>query len=59
MTSTPTLSISAPSGSVTWKQVMAGLCGLLGSILFTLQSQNMNPLYTFDVIQTRVDAFIR
>jgi hypothetical protein len=32
---------------------------LVGSLLVTLQSRHMNPPYTFDVIQTRVDAFVR
>jgi hypothetical protein len=31
----------------------------VGSLLVTMQSQRMNPPQTFDVIQTRVDAFVR
>jgi hypothetical protein len=42
-----------------WGSVMSGLGALLGSLLVTMQSQRMNPPHTFNVIQTRADAFVR
>jgi len=42
-----------------WKSVMAGLWALAGSLLDSMQSQRTNPPKTFDVLQTRVDAFVR
>jgi len=42
-----------------WGSVRSGLGALLGSLLVTMQSQRMNPPHTFEIIQTRVDAFVR
>lgn len=42
-----------------WGSVMSGLWALLGSLLVTMQSQRMNPPHTFNIIQTRADAFVR
>jgi hypothetical protein len=39
--------------------IISGLWALVGSLLVTMQSQRMNPSQTFEVIQTRVDAFVR
>lgn len=47
------------SGFMTWGSLISGLCVLVGSFLVTMQSPNMHPPFTFDVIQTRVDAFVR
>jgi hypothetical protein len=38
---------------------LSSVCTLLGSLLVTMQSQQMNPNPTFDAIQTRADAFVR
>ncbi len=48
-----------PSGGMKWGVFMSGLFAILGSFLVTMQSPKMNPPHTFDVIQTRVDAFVR
>ncbi len=52
-----------PSGGMKWGAFISGLCTMLGSFLVTMQSSQMNPPYTFDIIQTRVqtrvDAFVR
>ncbi|ETW94788.1 hypothetical protein [Candidatus Entotheonella palauensis] len=50
---------SNASGFIKWGSFISGLCALVGSLLVTLQSPQMNPPYPFDVIQTRVDAFVR
>lgn len=42
-----------------WCSVMSSLWALLGSLLVTMQSQHMNPPHTFNIIQTRADAFVR
>lgn len=42
-----------------WEHFASGLCALLDSLLVTMQSQRMNPPHTFNIIQTRVDAFVR
>lgn len=42
-----------------WGAFTSGLFAVLGSFLVTMQSPQMNPPYTFDVIQTRADAFVR
>ena len=59
MTPTQTTSSSAPSRFLTWGHVTANLCTLVNSLLVTMQSQNTNPPYAFDLIQSRVDAFVR
>ena len=43
----------------TWKHARAGLSAFVGSLLATLQSPRMNPSHAFNIIQTRVDAFVR
>jgi hypothetical protein len=59
MRSVPTINRSYPSQFTQWGSVLSSLYALVGSLLVTMQSQRMNPPQTFDVIQTRVDAFVR
>jgi len=59
MRSAQTVNRSYRSPFMQWGSVISGLCALVGSLLVTMQSQRMNPPQTFDVIQTRVDAFVR
>lgn len=42
-----------------WGSFLSGLGALLSSLQVTMQSPRMNPPRTFDIIQTRVDAFVR
>jgi hypothetical protein len=59
MQSAQTVTLSSPSGFMKLGSFISGLCVLVGSLLVTMQSRRTNPPDTFDVIQTRVDAFVR
>jgi hypothetical protein len=59
MKSVQTVNPSSSSRFIKGRSFVSGLCALLGSLLVTMQSQRMNPPHMFDVIQTRVDAFVR
>jgi hypothetical protein len=59
MRSAPPINRSHASRPMPRGSIISGLCALVSSLLVTMQSQRMNPPKTFDVIQTRVDAFVR